>query len=150
MTWERVWWKFASRSFQGWDWIQYGLFTTGISNNHPVNFYDRVDFPLGRERERRKEREALWWKIHGQNRWKREWKGFSKEQKKRTIDEHTCNITEKMMEDWLFLRFFCFCSIKLKKKVASFPLSIGKTVCNYDQIFIDSRVVLVSYPDPTV
>ena len=77
-------------------------------------------------------------------------RAFLRNKKKGTIDEHTCNITEKMMEDWLFLRFFCFCSIKLKKKVASFPLSIGKTVCNYDQIFIDSRVVLVSYPDPIV
>ena len=146
MTWERGWWKFASRSFQGWDWIQYGLFTTDISHNYPVNFNDSVDFPLERERERGKEKEALWWKIHGQNRWKKEWKGFFKKQKKGTIDEHTCNITEKMIEDWLFLPFFF-----LKKgKVASFPLSIGKSVCNYDQIFIDSRVVLVSYPDPIV
>ena len=37
---------------------------------------------------------------------------FLRNKKKGTIDEHTCNITEKMMEDWLFLRFFCFCSIK--------------------------------------
>ena len=79
---------------------------TGISNNYPVNFYDSVDFPLEREREQGKEKEALWWKIHGQNRWKKEWKGFFKEQKKGTTDEHTCNITEKMMEDWLFLPFF--------------------------------------------
>ena len=35
------------------------LFTTGISHHHPVNFDDSVDFPLGRERERGKEKEAL-------------------------------------------------------------------------------------------
>ena len=33
-------------------------------------------------------------------------RAFLRNKKKRTIDEHTCNITEKMMEDWLFLRFF--------------------------------------------
>ena len=38
-------------------------------------------------------------------------RAFLRNKKKGTIDEHTCNITEKMMEDWLFLRFFFFCSI---------------------------------------
>ena len=32
----------------------------------------------------------------------------NKNKKKGTIDEHTCNITEMMMEDWLFLRFLRF------------------------------------------
>ena len=47
-------------------------------------------------------------------------RAFLRNKKKGTIDEHTCNITEKMMEDWLFLRFFCFCSIKQKKKWQAF------------------------------
>ena len=41
----------------------------------------------------------------------------NKNKKKGTIDEHTCNITEMMMEDWLFLRFFfSFVAFNKKKK----------------------------------
>ena len=40
----------------------------------------------------------------------------NKNKKKGTIDEHTCNITEKMMEDWLFLPFFLSFVVFNKKR----------------------------------
>ena len=43
-------------------------------------------------------------------------RAFLRNKKKRTIDEHTCNITEKMMEDWLFLPFFFSFVVFNKKK----------------------------------
>ena len=43
-------------------------------------------------------------------------RAFLRNKKKRTIDEHTCNITEKMMEDWLFCVFFSFVAFNKKRK----------------------------------
>ena len=43
-------------------------------------------------------------------------RAFLRNKKKGTIDEHTCNITEKIMEDWLFLCFFSFVAFNKKRK----------------------------------
>ena len=48
-------------------------------------------------------------------------RAFLRNKKKGTIDEHTCNITEKMMEDWLFFAFFfSFVAFSKKRKWQAF------------------------------